>query len=284
MTSALDSDAIEATLDRYGQLVRAAMVDFVSEVRARAPHLADLIADYPLRSAKAIRPSLMLAACQAFGGSLRDAMGPAVSIEMLHNAFLIHDDIEDGSDLRRGQATLHRLHGVPVAINAGDALAMMAMQPLRDRAAMSSRMQERVTAEYLSMAQRTVEGQAQELAWRQNNVVDLQPDDYLALIGAKTCWYTTIYPLRVGALVGSRATADLDRISEFGFHLGAAFQIRDDLLDLDATARQFGKTPFGDVREGKRTLMLIHVLSHARRRRATLARGVPPHAAGAPHG
>ncbi len=77
----------------------------------------------------------MLAACQAFGGSLRDAMGPAVSIEMLHNAFLIHDDIEDGSDLRRGQATLHRLHGVPVAINAGDALAMMAMQPLRDRAA-----------------------------------------------------------------------------------------------------------------------------------------------------
>jgi geranylgeranyl diphosphate synthase type II len=265
MTSTVDATGVETTLDWYGELTRTAIVDFMADVRRRTPPLADLIADYPLRPAKAIRPSLMLAACQAFGGSLRDAMGPAVSIEMLHNAFLIHDDIEDGSDLRRGRSTMHRLQGVPIAINVGDALAMMALQPLRDRAVLGARMQDRVMSEYLSMAQRTVEGQAQELAWRRHNVVALAPDDYLALIGLKTCWYTTIYPLRVGALIGSRATAQLDALTRFGFHLGAAFQIRDDLLDLDESAENFGKVPLGDLREGKRTLMLIHLLASADR-------------------
>jgi geranylgeranyl diphosphate synthase type II len=259
----LDVDAVEAALAGYGERTMAAINEFLADVASRSPHLAAMLADYPSRASKAIRPALVLATCQAFGGSMRDAMGPAVSIEMLHNAFLIHDDIEDDSELRRGRTTLHRLHGVPIAVNVGDALAMMAMQPLRDRAVLGSRLQERVTAEYLAMAQHTVEGQAQELAWRRDNVVDLEPEDYLAVIGAKTCWYTTIYPLRVGALIGSRATADLDRLASFGYHLGAAFQIRDDLLDVEGSPDQFGKARLGDLREGKRTLMLIHLLAHA---------------------
>ena len=71
----------------------------------------------------------MLASCQAFGGSVQEALGPAVAIELLHNAFLIHDDIEDESRLRRGRPTLHELHGVPLALNAGDALAVLGMAP-----------------------------------------------------------------------------------------------------------------------------------------------------------
>jgi geranylgeranyl diphosphate synthase, type II len=257
------TDTVDATLARYGRMTSEAISRFLDDLRRRAPAFAEQVAEYPLRPGKAIRPSLVLATCQAFGGSLRDAMGPAVSIEMLHNAFLVHDDIEDGSTLRRGRPTLHRLHGTPLAINAGDALAMLALRPLYDHNTLGSRLQSRVVEEYLSMAQHTVEGQARELAWRRDNNVDFGPDDYLELVGAKTCWYTTIYPLRIGALVGSRGTADLEALSRFGFYLGAAFQIRDDLLNLTGTTADIGKEPLGDLREGKRTLMLSHVLHHS---------------------
>ena len=86
--------------------------------------------DYPARGGKGIRPALVLATCQAFGGSRREAIAPAATIELLHNAFLIHDDVEDESELRRGRPTLHQLHGVPLAINAGDALAVTALAVL----------------------------------------------------------------------------------------------------------------------------------------------------------
>jgi geranylgeranyl diphosphate synthase type II len=150
-----------------------------------------------------------------------------------------------------------------MAINAGDALAMIALRPLYDHNTLGSRLQSRVVEEYLTMAQHTVEGQARELAWRRDNEVDFGPDDYLELVGDKTCWYTTIYPLRIGALIGSRGTADLEALSRFGFYLGAAFQIRDDLLNLIGATADTGKEPLGDLREGKRTLMLSHVLHHA---------------------
>jgi geranylgeranyl diphosphate synthase type II len=257
-----DLAGVEATLDRYGELTRAAMRRVLDEGPA-TPYLTDLVADYPQRAGKALRPALVLAACQAFGGSLRDAMGPAVAIELVHNAFLVHDDVEDQSPRRRGLPTLHELHGVPLAVNAGDALALAALRPLRDQGVLGTRLQQAVTDEFLAMVERTIAGQARELGWRRDNVVDLGPDDYLALIGAKTCWYTTIHPLRVGALVGSRGTADLDALSRFGFHLGAAFQIRDDLLNLVGTAAEVGKEPLDDVREGKRTLMLVHLLGTA---------------------
>ncbi len=93
-------------------------------------------------------------------------------------------------------------------------------------------------------------------------MVDLGPDDYLELIGAKTCRYTTICPLRVG-LIGSRRSADLERLTRFGFYIGAAFQIRDDLLNLLGTDEGCGKELLDDVWEGKRMLMLIHVLGAA---------------------
>src|SRR5262249_7648099 len=113
------------------------------------------------------------------------------------------------------------------------------------------------------MAEHTVAGQAKELGWRRDNVVDLGPADYLDLVAGKTCWYTTIYPLRVGALIGGRGTAPLDALSRFGFYLGAAFQIRDDLLNLLGDGDEYGKDIGDDIREGKRTLMLIHLLGAA---------------------
>ena len=93
----------------------------------------------------------------------------------------------------------------------------------------------------------TLEGQATELGWRRDIVVDLTPEDYLDLIMRKTCWYTTIHPLRVGALVGSAGSADVTHMVRFGFYLGAAFQIRDDLLNLVGDEETYGKEILGDL-------------------------------------
>jgi geranylgeranyl diphosphate synthase type II len=117
--------------------------------------------------------------------------------------------------------------------------------------------------EFSTMAMRTLEGQATELGWRHDGVIDLTPDDYLDLIMHKTCWYTTIHPLRVGALVGTGRRDDLRAMVRFGFHLGAAFQIQDDLLNLSGDEEEYGKELCGDLFEGKRTLPLIHLARHA---------------------
>jgi geranylgeranyl diphosphate synthase, type II len=265
-------EGVEATLARYSRLTRETMERYL-QGRLPGRYLYDLVRDYPSRAGKGIRPSLLLATCQAFGGSVDEAIGPAVAIELAHNAFLVHDDVEDGSAQRRGRPTLHRLHGMPLAVNAGDALAVLALEPLRDGAPLSGRVSRRVSEEFLGMLTRTIEGQATELGWRADNVVDLDPSDYLELINRKTCWYTTVWPLRVGALIGSSGTAPLDAMTRFGFYLGAAFQIRDDLLNLVGSEARYGKELLGDLREGKRTLMLIHLLASATpdERRAVVA-------------
>jgi geranylgeranyl diphosphate synthase type II len=94
-------------------------------------------------------------------------------------------------------------------------------------------------------------------------VLELTPTDYLDMVLLKTCSYSTIFPLRIGALIGSWGGADLGPLTRFGFYLGAAFQIRDDLLNLEGQPERYGKEILGDLYEGKRTLMIIHLLSVA---------------------
>ncbi|MCW2785890.1 MAG: geranylgeranyl pyrophosphate synthase [Marmoricola sp.] len=228
------------------------------------PWLYRLTRSYPSRPGKALRPALCLAAAGAFGGRPEDAMPAAVSIELLHNAFLVHDDIVDGSLRRRGHATLSAEFGTALALNAGDALAVLSNRVLRHYAHKLDRdLGDRLQSEFEVMALRTLEGQATELGWRHDDVRDLTPEHYLDLIMHKTCWYTSIHPLRVGALLGSGGTADLRPMVRFGFHLGAAFQIQDDLLNLEGDEREYGKEIDGDLFEGKRTLPLIHLAAEA---------------------
>ena len=260
MTTTLDP---EAGLARYGAVVTHDLQRRF-ETAGHLPYLGAPMSDYPSRKGKALRPSMCLATCEAFGGPLDDALPSAVAIELLHNAFLVHDDIEDASLLRRGEPTLHRRYGTPLALNAGDGLALQALATLRENIdLLGPRLADRIMMEFDFMSQQTVAGQALELGWCRDNRVDLGPGDYLELIMKKTCWYTTILPLRVGALVGSRGTAELDPMIEFGFHLGAAFQIRDDILNLVGDPGVYGKEALGDLLEGKRTLMLIHLLTTA---------------------
>jgi geranylgeranyl diphosphate synthase type II len=263
MTTAPTQPAVEDILGLYREVLRDALAADLP--RGQPAHwLYDLIADYPARHAKGIRPALCLATAEAFGGRAQEALPSAVAIELLHNAFLIHDDIEDGSELRRGHPTLHAQHGMALALNAGDALAILGLAPLRRNAdLLGPRLAAAIAEEFVTMARFTLEGQATELGWVRDNVTDLSPEDYLRLVMGKTCWYTTIHPMRVGAMIGSLGTHHPDRMVDFGFHLGAAFQIRDDVLNLVGDETVYGKEILGDLLEGKRTLLLIHLLSQA---------------------
>jgi geranylgeranyl diphosphate synthase type II len=257
------TETFERTLAGYAAVAAEGVRSQLPPRGARGS-LEEMVADYPRRGGKSLRPALCLATCEAFGGQLDDALPSAVALELLHNAFLVHDDIEDGSLLRRGRPTLHATWDVPSAINAGDALALMGHTSLRaNRGRLGSRMADLVAQEFEEMARHTVEGQALELAWRRDNVFDLTSEDYLDLILRKTCWYTTIHPLRVGAFIGSWGTAELESLTRFGFYLGAAFQIQDDMLNLSGDVARYGKERNGDLYEGKRTLLLIHLLANA---------------------
>jgi geranylgeranyl diphosphate synthase type II len=226
-------------------------------------YLYNLLADYPKRGGKMMRSSLCIAAARAFGGRLEEALPCAVAIELLHNAMLIHDDIEDGSLERRGRPTLHRTHGVPLAINAGDSLTLLGLKPLIDnRRALGPRLTALILEETMTMARETAEGQALELGWRRENVLHLDDTDYLSMVFKKTCWLAAVYPTRVGALIGTRGRIDLEPLMRFGFFTGAAFQIQDDLLNLESDLA-YGKERDGDVWEGKRTLMLIRLFNVA---------------------
>lgn len=253
-------ESVEARLDAYGTLTAAAIARHL-EGREPRRHLYGPLRAFTLRQGKGLRPALCLAACEAFGGTVDDALPSAAAVELLHAAFLIHDDIEDGSETRRGRSSLHVEHGVPIALNAGDALATLCFRPLLDNVdVLGSRTARLVLRDFQVTMEHTVAGQAVELGWRADNAVDLAPLDYLEMVLQKTCAYTTMLPLRVGALIGSWGVADLDAVARFGFALGASFQIRDDVLDLVSDRARYGKDVLGDVREGKRTLVLIHLL------------------------
>jgi geranylgeranyl diphosphate synthase type II len=249
-------------LAEYARMTRAAMDTWLAG-REPVAYLYDLVRDYPSRGGKGLRPALLLATCEAFGRSAAVGLSSAVALEMLHNAFLVHDDIEDESVFRRGGPTLQQLHGVALAVNAGDSLASLALRPLLSDRGLGYPLAHRVLIEVLTAIQKTTEGQATDLGWRRHRVVDLRAEDYVELAGKKAGWYTTVAPLRIGALIGAQPVARLHSISRFGFYLGVAFQIRDDLMDLGAGLNS-GKEAFRDIREGKRTLMLTHLLCHAR--------------------
>lgn len=244
-------------LREYGSATRRVVEHYLATDRP-APYLHDLLTDYPRRGGKMMRPCICIANARAFGASMDDALQSAAAIEILHNALLIHDDIQDESEVRRGLPTLHEQHGVPLAINAGDAMLLLAMRPLlANIRSLGSHVAARILEETMAMARETAEGQALELGWRDGNRTDVTEADYLTMVLKKTAWMATIWPAQIGLLIGSNGMADPTSVVRFGFFLGAAFQIQDDLLNLIAD-RSYGKELNGDLFEAKRTLMLIH--------------------------
>lgn len=217
-------------------------------------YLYDLLPEYPVRGGKGLRPMLCLATSMAYGGSEHEALPFAVALELMHNAFLVHDDIQDGSLLRRGCPTLHVRHGTPLALNAGDALILMSTSMLSDAVrSIRANLAAAVLANWDCAMTQTLEGQALDLGWQRDGRTDVTFHDYLLMAGKKTAWYTTVLPMAMGAIVGSGRVAAGAASFRFAWLLGLLFQVANDLAGLDAEPGE------GDIEEGKRTILIVHL-------------------------
>jgi geranylgeranyl diphosphate synthase, type II len=234
-----------------------------------AEFLYDLVRDYPLRGGKRFRPALLLLSCALAGGDPARAVPSAVALELFQAFALVHDDIEDGSLVRRGKPALHRLHGVPLAINAGDLLYGLVYEALLDNEALFGPSRAlAVMREFAEAFRRTFEGQALDIGWiRAGRIPDRA--GFETMIRLKTAWYSGRGPCRIGAGLAGAAAGVLDALGTYGERLGIGFQIRDDLLNLTEDSAGaapkpggggYGKERGGDIAEGKRTLIVIEML------------------------
>lgn len=218
--------------------------------------------DYPQRQGKALRGLLVLLSYEAHSGAdatcenWQQALLVAAGLELFQNWVLIHDDIEDDSDERRGQPTLHRKIAMPLALNVGDALHVYMWSLLHQ---LEHPQKASILQEFATMIHRTAEGQHLDLAWVAEGRFDIQAEDYMTMVTHKTAYYTVVSPLRLGALCAGAALNDASYV-EAGIALGRAFQIRDDVLNLDENVN-YGKEFAGDLYEAKRTLILAHTFA-----------------------
>lgn len=250
-----------ARLQPYRDLVAPLLRDSGLD-REPKRYLYSLIDDHMSRSGKGLRPALCIATCRALGGDVQDVLPVASALEMLHNAFLVHDDIEDGSEFRRDHPTMHVAQGIPLAVNVGDAMQALSIRLVRQSAErLGPEAAWALLDEFDHMLIQSLEGQAMEIGWVRDNDCRIQEDDYLRMTLKKTCWYSFIHPCRLGALVARPSDPELERFNRFGFFLGVAFQIQDDVLNLVGDAKRYGKEIGGDLWEGKRTLILVDLFS-----------------------
>lgn len=209
---------------------------------------------------KRVRPALVLLATQAVHGNVEEALPVACAIEDFQSAALIHDDIADKSELRRGEPCLYRRLGTGLAINVGDAALVHTIGRICHGNTYDEATRLRLIDALISMQERTLEGQALDLGWTQENRWDITPDEYLFMATSKTAYYSAAYPLLCGAIVGGGTAEQRSALKAFGLKAGLAFQLQDDLLNLVGNAKTQGKDFRSDITEGKRTLLVVKAI------------------------
>lgn len=209
---------------------------------------------------KRVRPALVLLATQAVHGNIEAALPVACAIEDFQSAALIHDDIADKSELRRGEPCLYRRLGTGLAINVGDAALVHTIGRICHGNAYDETTRLRLIDALISMQEHTLEGQALDLGWTQENRWDITPDEYLFMATSKTAYYSAAYPLLCGAIVGGGTAEQRSALEAFGLKAGLAFQLQDDLLNLVGDAKTQGKDFRSDITEGKRTLLVVKAI------------------------
>lgn len=203
---------------------------------------------------KRIRPALALMACDLFGGKNEDVLQPALGLEVFHNFTLLHDDLMDEADRRRDKPTVHKLWNPNVAILSGDAMLICAYQ-------LVAKANDKAILELFSRtALEICAGQQYDMEFESRS--DVTEDEYIEMIRLKTAVLLAC-ALKVGAMIGGASTADADALYDYGIHIGLAFQLQDDLLDVYGDPKTFGKNIGGDILCNKKTFLLINALSAA---------------------
>ncbi len=203
---------------------------------------------------KRIRPALALMACDLFGGKNEDVLQPALGLEVFHNFTLLHDDLMDEADRRRDKPTVHKLWNPNVAILSGDAMLICAYQ-------LVAKANDKAILELFSRtALEICAGQQYDMEFESRS--DVTEEEYIEMIRLKTAVLLAC-ALKVGAMIGGASTADADALYDYGIHIGLAFQLQDDLLDVYGDPKTFGKNIGGDILCNKKTFLLINALSAA---------------------
>lgn len=206
---------------------------------------------------KRIRPVLMLMAYNLYKEEIACIYGPATAIEVYHNYTLLHDDLMDRADMRRGKSTVHKVWDDNTAILSGDAMLVLAYQFMAD--CPTEHLKE-VMDLFSLTALEICEGQQLDMEFEHREGV--AEEEYIEMIRLKTAVLLAA-SLKIGALLGGASAEDANRLYDFGVQLGVAFQLQDDLLDVYGDPAVFGKNIGGDILCNKKTYMLIKALEHA---------------------
>jgi geranylgeranyl diphosphate synthase type II len=264
------SPALKQFLEHYIPLIEEEMFSFLPVLEPEL-YMYRPMRDYPERGGKRSRPAMVLLACEALGGDTALALRTAAAFEMFQSFALLHDDIEDDSDFRRGKPCIHKLHGVSLSINIGDALYAKVFEVLAaNRDLLGCETTLLLIEEMTRGSRETFEGQAYDVGWIRDRYVPSE-DEFMTMLSKKTGWYTGYGPCTAGAIIAGATEAERESIAAFGEATAIAFQIRDDLLNLTASATEadqapgitsgaYGKERGGDIAEGKRTLIMIDLL------------------------
>ncbi|MBR1687749.1 MAG: polyprenyl synthetase family protein [Prevotella sp.] len=206
---------------------------------------------------KRIRPVLMLLAYNLYKDRPQDILMPACALETYHNYTLLHDDLMDNADVRRGQPTVHKRWDANKAILSGDSMLVLAYQRM---AQVPPEKLPAVLSLFTQTALEIGEGQEYDMTFEKRN--DVTEDEYIEMIRLKTSVLLAC-ALKIGAILADAPAEDADRLYRFGEQIGLAFQLQDDLLDVYGDPAVFGKAIGGDITSNKKTYMLINALLRA---------------------
>lgn len=219
-----------------------------------------LYREYPLRKGKYVRPTLLLLTASAMGTDIKYAINTAAAMQISEEWILLDDDIQDGSTLRRGKPTLHRMFGFELALNAGDTLQTIMWKVLPDnQPILGDKKSREISEEFYSIIRRTELGQTVEIKWFKENKIDFTDEDWFFIADSKSSYYSITGPIRLGAIIANATEKQLDTLTYFGLNLGRSFQLIDDLLDITSNFKGL-KQKGNDIYEGKRTILLGHLL------------------------
>jgi len=211
------------------------------------------------RGGKRFRPALTLLFCKAVGGQERKALPAAAAVEILHNMTLIHDDIEDRSELRRGKPCIHIMFGESAAINSGDGMLIKVFEAVAD-GPLDAATKVELTERFAKRAFQITRGQA--LEFELNSRKSFTDEEVIEVLRNKTSALVAL-ACEAGAIIGGARKSQLLAATRFGESIGVGFQIVDDLLNVIGDVRKYGKEIGGDIREGKRTIMAAHLVNSA---------------------
>ncbi len=213
----------------------------------------------PLAGGKRLRPVISMLSCESVGGKKENIMPFAVALELVHNFTLLHDDIMDKDEFRRGGKTTHVVFGEPRAIIAGDALFACAFEEILKLEIKPEKLKI-LLKDFSSMVREISEGQDMDMDFESRT--DVSEKEYLEMINKKTARIIKTAAMG-GAIIGNGSAKQAENLSEYGRLIGLGFQIWDDVLGLVGDTKITGKPVGNDVRRGKKTLIVVHGLNHA---------------------